>query len=199
MIAVITGDIINSRKEQNTKWLDALKAALDTYGIEPKTWEIYRGDSFQLELPIEKAVHAALYLKATIRQFKGLDSRIAIGIGEKSHDAVKITQSNGTAFHNSGDCFEELKKNTLAIKSPFKDFNEEMNCYLRLALLTIDRWSVNVSTIVKIAMENPDLTQVNLAQLINKSQSTTSNTLSRAGFYEMMSMEKRYRELIKQL
>ena len=54
-VAIITGDIIDSRKVKPETWLPALKMALSTYGKEPKHWEIYRGDSFQLEIPSEKA------------------------------------------------------------------------------------------------------------------------------------------------
>ena len=47
MIAVITGDIINSKKMNPKAWLKPLKTELDTIGDTPKIWEIYRGDSFQ--------------------------------------------------------------------------------------------------------------------------------------------------------
>tara|TARA_B110000305_G_C19373082_1_gene605540 strand:- start:790 stop:930 length:141 start_codon:yes stop_codon:yes gene_type:complete len=46
MIAVITGDIINSRKGEVERWIGPLKETLNRYGVEPKNWEIYRGDSF---------------------------------------------------------------------------------------------------------------------------------------------------------
>jgi hypothetical protein len=48
MKAVITGDIINSRKSCFGIMDGDLKDILKDYGNEPKDWEIYRGDSFQL-------------------------------------------------------------------------------------------------------------------------------------------------------
>ena len=80
MVAVITGDIINSRKGKVESWIDSLKEVLNQYGREPKNWEIYRGDSFQLSLHAEKAILAAIHIKSTIKQSKALDVRIAIGV-----------------------------------------------------------------------------------------------------------------------
>ena len=194
--AIITGDIINSRKAESTEWLPALKGALNHYGSTPKVWEIYRGDSFQLEVSAEKALYAALYLKACMRQYKNLDARIGIGLGEKTHSASRITESNGSAFRHSGECFDSLKKNTLAIRSEWPELDQEVNGYLSLALLTIERWASNASTIIKTAMENPQLTQTELAQKLGKSQSTISESLTRAGYDEIMQMEKQYRNLI---
>src|SRR5680860_726664 len=115
MIAIITGDIINSRNVDAQKWMPELKTVLNKYGSEPKTWEIYRGDSFQIEtLPID-ALKAAILIKSTIKQFKALDVRLAIGIGEKTYESEKITESNGSAFVYSGEAFEKLKKQTLSI------------------------------------------------------------------------------------
>ena len=46
-------------------------------------------------------------------------------------------------------------------------------------------------------MEHPELTQEELAEKLNKTQSTISISLKRAGFEEIMRMEKRYKELIE--
>ena len=50
MIAIITGDIVNSRKLTSKIWIDGLKKLLNTFGKNPIEWEIYRGDEFQLEI-----------------------------------------------------------------------------------------------------------------------------------------------------
>ena len=108
MTSIITGDIINSKGSSPKAWLPELKTILSHYGSNPVQWEIYRGDSFQLEVTPDKALEACILIKATIKQFKNLDVRLAIGIGNKTFDSEKITESNGTAFVNSGECFEAL-------------------------------------------------------------------------------------------
>ena len=51
MTSVITGDIIKSGSFNNPEvWLKPLKEALTNTGIHKKYWEIFRGDSFQIEV-----------------------------------------------------------------------------------------------------------------------------------------------------
>ncbi len=198
--SIITGDIVNSRKKQETdEWLKELKETLRIFGKEPKDWEIYRGDSFQLEIrKPEKSFSAALLIKSSIKQFRQLDVRIAIGIGEKTYNSPKITESNGSAFANSGECYEKLKTRTMAIKSPWQDVNDHLNMLIDIATLTMDNWATVTASVVKTALLNPGKTQKELAELMKKkSQSTISDSLKRAGFDEVLKMEGFYKNLIK--
>src|SRR5690606_6221167 len=144
--AVITGDIINSSKEDPDKWLPVLKEALNGFGSSPKEWEIYRGDSFQLLLkdPLI-ALQVAIQVKASIKTIKTLDVRMSIGLGTINHHADQITESNGTAFIHAGEKFEGLKKEklNLAFESEWNEFNRDVNLFLKLALLTMDHWTEN--------------------------------------------------------
>ena len=69
MIAVLTGDIVNSKSENAEVWLEALKSTLELYGKTPKDWEVFRGDSFQLVVSNEKAILASIHIKCAIKQF----------------------------------------------------------------------------------------------------------------------------------
>ena len=199
MTSIITGDIVNSRNAAPQLWISKLKNVLNNYGLEPTEWEIYRGDSFQLEVQPIEALLACLLIKATIKTISNLDVRLAIGIGEKSYDSEKITASNGSAFINSGECFEGLKKSILAIKSPYIEFDTHINLCLDLAQLTMNSWTKKSSEIVKISIENPNVTQKELAELVNKTQSTISESLKIAGFEEILKMENYYRNQIVKL
>ncbi|MGX1931088.1 transcriptional regulator [Flagellimonas sp. 2504JD4-2] len=197
--AIITGDIINSRKDSPEAWLPNLKEALNAHGKEPEQWEIYRGDSFQLEISPEKALETAIHIKASLKQKKGIDVRMGIGLGEKDYISEKITESNGSAFVYSGECFENLKKQTLAIKSNSKTFDTQINLMLQLASLTTDTWLPATSRVVKTAMENPEANQKKLAALLEKSQSNISEALIRAGFDEVQKMIQFYTTQLAQL
>lgn len=197
--SVITGDIINSRKSPSNNWLPVLREVLSQYGTEPLQWEIYRGDSFQLEVKAEKALFAAIHIKASLKQIKNVDVRMAIGIGEKTYSSEKVTESNGSAFVYSGECFEKLNKNTLAICSSHLDFDQEINLNLSLALLTMDHWGGKSSKIIKTAIENPKSNQNELAQILNRSQSTISQSLKNAGYEEIMRLQNRYQTLVTRL
>lgn len=203
MTSILTGDIINSRQKADpTNWLVALKDALSYLEPDEKLWEIYRGDSFQIEIKaIEKSFEAAVYLKACIKMVKNLDVRIAIGIGEKSFEGQSITESNGEVFQFSGETLETLKKEktNLKIKTSNSEFDQEMNLYFKLALIPMDNWTPNSAEIVKLSIEQPKALQQDLATQIDISQNTVSERQSRARLDEILQLETMFRQKINQL
>lgn len=201
MVAIITGDIIKSSKVDPKIWLKALKRALNKVGKSPLIWQIYRGDSFQLliENPFD-ALYYAINIKAVIKQISPLDMRMSVGIGTKDFDTTKITECNGTAFENSGDRFENLKKENLnlAIKSPWDDFDLDMNLYLKLALTIMDNWTENAAGIMKLSLENPDLSQRQLGDILKLKQNSISKRLKRAYQTEIKEVMEMYVYKLKQ-
>ncbi len=199
MIAVITGDIIHSSKRNPELWLEVLKSVLQKYGDSPGTWDVYRGDSFQLEVKPNLAFLAAIHIKASIMQMTPLNARIAIGLGQISHRAGKITESNGSAFIRSGQCFEQLNKRNLGVITGDEMVDNTLNLMFDLALLTFDSWSARVAEMVKTAIENDEFTQQELSKKMDISQSNISRGLKRAGYHEMDRLNIFYRKLILQL
>ncbi|MDY0779658.1 transcriptional regulator [Tenacibaculum sp. IB213877] len=195
--SIITGDIINSRNISADAWLPILKTIFNTLGSTPKNWEVYRGDSFQLEVTPKEALKICLLIKSGIKQIANLDVRLAVGIGSKTFDAATITESNGEAFINSGYAFDNLlKKQTLAIKSPWKEVNEELDVSVSLALLVMDDWTANSAEFVHASIQNPKKTQKEMGDILNISQAGISKRRKRAGYEEIMKLENRYRKLI---
>lgn len=199
MIAIVTGDIVNSKSVETNKWMNALKSTLNQYGQTPEFWEIYRGDSFQLRLPVEQAIIGTLHIKSSIKQFDHLDLRASIGIGDIDYESTQITECNGSAFVRSGEAFEALKKQHMLFNSGHQDFDQAINTMLGLTLYISDKWSITVSEIVKLAIENPNLKQKELAKQLDKSQSNISEALKRGGFDEIMKMNTYYKTQILKL
>jgi predicted XRE-type DNA-binding protein len=200
MTSVITGDIIKSRAVKNQSiWLDELKYALKTLSLDASQYEIYRGDSFQLEYPeYPKSFEAAIYIKACIKTIKGLDVRLSIGIGNKTYSGNSVSESNGEAFQFSGETFETLKKEkqNLKIRTKSNQLNEELNLYFKLALIAMDRWTVNSAEIVKLSIEHPNVIQSELAKLINISQDAVSKRQKRAHLDEILELDALFRTKI---
>lgn len=200
MTSILTGDIINSRNIPSNEWLPLLKNEFNTIGKTPKNWEIYRGDSFQIEIStIKNALLFAIKLKAILKKIKNLDVRIAIGIGKKNSDYNSVTEGSGEAFINSGNAFDTmLKKQNIAILTNDNQLNNILNTSLALALLTMDNWTVNSADFVLKYLENPKTTQKVIAKELNISESSASERRKRAGLDEILQLEKLYRELITQ-
>lgn len=196
--AVITGDIINSRNSDPQQWLSALQEPLGHYGNSRQSWDIYRGDTFQLVIDPEDALMAAFQLKASVRSNKNLDVRMGIGIGSADYIAESVLQSNGPAFVNSGEAYDNLGKQTLKIITPWEDFDTQFNLYLRLAAVISNQWAAKTAETVYHALMNPRLNQNELAEHMGKSQSTISESLGRAAYEEITILIQRYRQLILQ-
>jgi hypothetical protein len=200
MTSIVTGDIIRSRKvDDPEKWMGPLKRLFNTLGSEPGVWQFFRGDSFQLEVKnVEDVLMIALKMKAAVKSVKELDIKIAIGIGGKNYNAPRITESNGEAFIYSGELFDKMKKKNLAIRTPWDEFDNQMNLYFDLAVLTMDRWTRNSAEIVKMSLDSPGITQRELGEKLGITQGRVSDRQKRAGFEEMLKLEKRFRELVRQ-
>ncbi|MFC4874204.1 hypothetical protein [Negadavirga shengliensis] len=183
MIAVITGDIVQSQKLPPDRWLESLKNVLAKWGTQPADWEIYRGDSFQLKVNDPRmALKVALHIKAAIKKIPPLDVRMAIGIGEPAYIAPRISESNGGAFVRSGETFERLEKmgQHLLIGSPWPEFDRQINLMLKLALTIMDHWTAKSAKTVSLVFENPGLSQTALGELEGINQNTISTRLKRS-------------------
>ena len=210
MIAIITADIINSRKLVNQEiWITPLKKLLANYGATPKKWEIYRGDYFQIEIEDpNEALLLALKIKALIKSINvnekkanPIDVRMAIGLGTKEYTAERISESNGSAFINSGEKFEKLKKEktTLAIQSSFPNFDYEMNLYLKLAVIQMDAWTINSATLFTTLFEDPEKKQTEIGAILGIEQNSVSGRFKRAHVDEILELDKMYRFKLKQI
>ncbi len=186
MIAIITGDIIRSKKIATEIWLPVLEKSLATFGEKYTVWDIYRGDSFQLETTIDTSIQAALYLIATLKQLPKIDVRISIGIGEKNYQGQSITTSNGSAFVNSGEAFELLGKKKISIKTTEIQINNELQAELQLVRALTEKWTNNMCKTIVCLLDNPKLNQTEIAEILNKPQSQISRELKAASYYEIM-------------
>lgn len=212
MLAVITGDIIDSRSLGNQEeWLIPIQSLFSKWGRVNETWEIFRGDSFQLEVldPLD-ALQKAFLIKATIKSIIGdqlqkrmgpVDVRMSIGIGEKQNDFTPIGTRTGSAYFHSGEAFELLRKKeqNLMIKSDWEDFDREINLMFKLALIVMDNWTVNAAEIVAIGLENPSLKQIEIASMLELEQQSVSGRFKRAYFEELMELDNVYRLKLKKL
>lgn len=201
MTSVITGDIIGSRQQTSKHWVEDLKKILSPFGETPREWEVYRGDEFQVEIKnSEDALWSAILIKAHLRALK-LDARMSIGFGDKTHEAEKISESNGSAFIHSGELFETLKKQklTLAMRTGDAALDEKINLMIQLALTFMDNWLAQQAEFIAVAIENPTLSQEELGQKLGINQAAVSRRQKRAQFDLVLQLDRYFRTQIKQL
>ena len=191
MRAVLTGDIIDSRNVENPQeWIDVLKKTLGQFGKSPVNWEIYRGDSFQLEINATEAFVAAFQIKAAIRTIAGLDVRISIGIGQIDFQANAVTLSNGSAFVNSGRAFDQLKdkKRSLILSSDNPDLTMDLNMMLQLAEGLLSHWTRASAEAISQILRNPGISQIELSKILGITQPSVSSRLRVAHADEILAL-----------
>ena len=178
--AIITGDLINSRKYDTSLWLPILEEALEKYST---SFSIFRGDSFQMEVSLDKLFESVFYLKASLKSIDGLDVRFGIGVGTVIYEDLDIKKSTGDAFIFSGESLDHLGKESIAFKSCWSGLDELVNIILSLSVKLVDQWTVNMSETVKATLDYPDLNQIDLAKKIGRNhQSQFSKELNKSNF-----------------
>jgi hypothetical protein len=190
MVAIITGDLINSRKIGADIWMQKLKNELKEWGEDGKDWEIYRGDSFQVRIKAPAQVlYVALLLKSAIKSIAPLDIRMGLGIGNENYSTDRLLENYGSAYIYSGEVFEELhKQQHIMFRSDSEELNQEINLLLRLGLTIMDNWSVNSARMVYLAFKNPSKNQTELGVMENISQNSVSARLTRANYDEIKAL-----------
>jgi hypothetical protein len=201
MIAIITGDIINSQKSESELWLPQLKNLLGSWSSTPENWEIYRGDEFQLKSSVDEVFSKSMLLKSLIKSFENLDVRLAIGIGNEVFLSEKITESNGSAYVNSGRLLAEIKAQgkTLVIQTENDKVNRDLNILFKWASIDFDNWSTATAEIIHQLLRNSDFTQDDLAKTLSISQSSVSQRLKRANFDLIQETDQFFRKKITEL
>lgn len=180
MIAVLTGDIVSSRRVvDKRKWLKRLEEIIEKksrLGKAPK-WGIFRGDGFQIELSSPKdALRLAILIRTGLKSVQelfvqGIDARIGIGIGNKGYSAKSTNESDGPAYHHSGGALDYLKDQQyrLYISSDWPAFDESWNIGLRLMNAIILDWTHAEAEIAWLKLSE-GTTQTEMAHRLKISQ-----------------------------
>ncbi len=196
MIAIITGDIKNSRTRPTEDWLEKLTAFFNQIGDSPNIWELYRGDEFQIKVPPKKALEIAIHIKAIVRTVKGLDVRLGIGLGSEDYSSSRITQCNGTAYIHSGHVFEDTKSEgiNLKIKTDSKILDSQLNLMLKFGLTFMDHWPVTSAKMICYMFDHPQATQTEVALHFEVSQPYISQLLKRSHYHLILELLQYYRQ-----
>lgn len=193
MIAIVTGDLVQSAEVETTLWMQTLRGFLNKVGKSPTTWEIFRGDSFQFKCQAPDAFRQFLLLKSAIKQIQGLDVRASIGLGEIEFKAKKLTESNGSAFIRSGRAFDQMKEKQLLVFSTGDEaLDKTLNLFAQFASHIMDNWSVAAAEAVDIALKNPQLSQQQIAQKLKTNQSAVSQNRKRAQLDLLLELNEYY-------
>ncbi len=219
MVAVITGDIVNSttRKRPDSLVFSEIDHILTSVFevMEQKGWlgagdfVTFRGDSFQCILPAALGLTAALMIKAALKG--GVDihapqvtepwsCRLVIGVGEVTHRASDISKSNGPVFQISGRTLDAMPRDHfLEVKTPWQEANDEFELLCRFLDIIIERlWTVNSGRTVWMYFREGS-TQQELADLFGISQPAMNQRIQGAELSVLEQTIRRYQNILQNL
>jgi hypothetical protein len=199
MIAVITGDVQHSDESKSIDWQNDLQKVLKHLSLHHERWQVMRGDSFQLEVQPEDGFISMLWIRSKMIQHQPLDARMALGIGEQQFKHKEVTRSTGSAFTLSGRTFDKLTGKEWKMNSANQETDDTINLMLELAGHTIGRWKPVMAETMLNFLQHPNDNQSQLANRMNKSQSTISEALNAAGYSSLMRLDAYYRQAISRL
>lgn len=190
--AVLTADIVTSRKISPGKLEEKVRSIAKELEQKlfrrKKTFEFYRGDSFQAIVAPAQSLHTALLWKSSIQSIqdngKTWDMRIAIGIGEVNHMGNKISTSTGTAFEYSGLLLDELKKKDaprIGVRTFHGLWNQQLETECLLADTIMQRWTAAGANSIYYALLHEE-TQNQLASRLGIAQSSVHKRLNAANW-----------------
>jgi hypothetical protein len=204
--SVLTGDIVDSTTLSNSKrkiLLDLMKQLFGGLCKEDKNLkiDIYRGDSFQaIQSNPALALLAALKIKAGLKRSNllktGINVRIAIGLGGISLFSEKIQESDGEAFRNSGQMLDRLKnlEQTLLFKSPWDDFNDEMDVHCFSIDAISGRWSPQMAEVIFELLGGSK--QVQIAAQLGIKQPSVNQRIRLANWAAIEKVIQRYEKVV---
>lgn len=204
--SVLTGDIIDSTSLSNSKrksLLEQMKQLFDDLCRNDKNVkiDIYRGDSFQaIQNNPSLALLTALRIKAGLKRSNilkaGINVRIAIGLGKISMFSRKIQESDGEAFRNSGQMLDKLKnlEQTLLFKSPWDDFNDEMDVHCFSIDAISGRWSPQMAEVVYELLQGSK--QVQIAAQLGIKQPSVNQRIKLANWTAIEKVIQRFEKVV---
>jgi len=205
IVAVITGDIIGSGKSRQTgQWLTRLKESFRIAGA--KRSEVFRGDSFQLELrKPERALEAALIIRTSLKAMtafyqRGMDVRVAVGIGQQEFKAKKVSESNGEAYRFSGRLLDKLKSagGKMGVRTAWPDVDWVMQPSLGLVSAIMDDWTHASSEIAWLYLSKTTI-QRELSHELGISQPSVHKRLVKSHISELNALADCFSVRVREL
>jgi len=164
--AVITGDIVDSSKlpKAQRKLLPGLiaKASRDTCKAFPDAVplevDVFRGDGWQLLVSdATRCLRVGLFFRACLRSAaergRGLDTRVAIGVGRLDFVRERVSQGDGEAYRLSGRALERMpRKQRLLLADPAAKEGGALVVIVRLIDVLAQGWTGRQALAVRGAL-----------------------------------------------
>lgn len=199
MIAVLTGDLVNSTKMSNDTYKNVIKSLqnliVDTNKQFKATGEIYRGDAFQIQYPTPiHALKSTLLIKLALHlssfSTKPIQCTLSLAYGHYEVYSDKPNTSSGPVFIQSGRELEKTQRGELSVN--FEKDESEMKLLTQFLNHLLNRLTKTQAQLLYTYVENDFAEHRKLAELTGTTRQNISNRLGNIG----ASLVKNYMKVI---
>lgn len=207
MIAVLTGDIVNSTKMSSdtyNKVISTLNTLFENANAQfNAVGEIYRGDGFQVQYPDPfDAIKSTLLLKLALHSAhfsdKPIQCTLSLAFGKADIYAEKPNTSSGTAFLLSGRGLEKTPRGDLLVQ--FDQPNDELVLLTQFLNHLLNRLTKSQAELLYQTIETEFTEHWKIAEVTGTSRQNISNRLGNIGAFlvrDYMDMISRKLALLK--
>ena len=186
--AVLTGDLIGSRKAGQLATDRAIDAVADTARMMAAPFSRHRGDGWQVLLTQpELALRFALLVTARLRSLKAPLTRFSVGIDEVATDrAQSLAAESGEAFLISGEMLDEMpRRSVFGIASISRKMNEMTWAAARLADQVARKWTPQQAEAMILALAPSEPSGLFIAKSLGISPAAASYRLQGANWWDV--------------
>jgi hypothetical protein len=186
--AVLTGDLIGSRKAGPQATDRAMEAIAATARMMAAPFARHRGDGWQVLLTQpELALRFALLVTASLRSLNTPLSRFSVGIDEIAMKrAPSLAAETGNAFIVSGEVLDDMpRRSVFGIASMTRKLNEMTWAAARLTDQVARRWTPQQAEAMALALALSEPSGVSIAKSLGISPAAASYRLQGANWWDI--------------
>ncbi len=192
MIAVLTGDLVNSTKMSNETYSDVIKS-LKTFLNEANkkynaTGEIYRGDEFQIQYPDPVyALKSTLLIKLALHlsKFSPKPIQCTLSLAYGSHHVYdeKPNTSSGPVFIESGRGLEKTQRGELSLRFEHEIDDCEIKLLTQFLNHLLNRLTKTQAELLYQYIESDFAEHKKIADITGTTRQNISNRLGNIGAF----------------
>lgn len=192
MIAVLTGDIVNSTKMSDAvykKVITNLSALVEQAGKNYQAkGEIYRGDEFQIQFPdpiyaLECTLLIKLALHLSTATDKPVQCTLSLAYGSHNHLDEKPNTSSGPVFIESGRGLEKTQRGDISVAFTEDEQLQSIKLLTQFLNHLLNRLTKTQAKLLYQYIESNFAEHKKLADITGTSRQNISNRLSNIGAY----------------
>lgn len=208
MIAVLTGDVVNSTKMSKETYINVIKniqALIVNANQQFKAeGEIYRGDAFQIQYPTpHHALKSTLLIKLALHlssfSTKPIQCTLSLAYGNYEIYASKPNTSSGPVFIQSGRGLETTARGEISVHFGKEKLNENIKLLTQFLNHLLNRLTKTQAQLLYTYIENDFAEHKTLADLTGTTRQNISNRLSNIGGFLVKDYIKAINNKVKEM